>query len=271
MKKQIESAKEERLPDLYPVKTKIRVTIIVVITLFIYIGSMYWMQNQVVGDYYKTFTNVNRVIKKFFPPDLSIIFKVWRPLILTVQMAIISTTIATLLAIPLTLLSSNNIVKSKFIYFSVRTCLSVLRTIPDLLLAVLFIGLFGVGVFSGILALTIFSFCILTKLMSEKIESINMNSLEAVRATGGNLIHLICKALVPQVVPQFLSYVLYVFEINIRASIVLGVIGVGGIGRVLDRELGFYNYQNVMAIIIVIIIIVMAIEWLNKGIRKMLV
>src|SRR5699024_11271342 len=118
---------------------------------------------------------------------------------------------------------------------SVRPFMNVLRAIAALALAVVFVCLFGVGVFPGILALIVFSLVILAKLISETIEAVDMNPLEAMRASGGNTLQVIFYGLVPQVLPQFTSFVLYVFEINIRASVVLGLVGAGGIGLILDR------------------------------------
>src|SRR5699024_3963922 len=112
---------------------------------------------------------------------------------------------------------------------------------------------------------------ILAKLISETIEAVDMNPLEAMRASGGNTLQVIFYGLVPQVLAQFTSFVLYVFEINIRASVVLGLVGAGGIGLILDRELQFYNYPNAMAIIIVIFFVVITIEYISSKIREALV
>lgn len=139
------------------------------------------------------------------------------------------------------------------------------------MLAVIFVGLFGIGVFPGILALIIFSLGILAKLISETIEAVDMNPMEAMRASGGNTLQVIWYALVPQVLPQYTSLVLYVFEINIRASVVLGLVGAGGIGLILNQQLGFYNYPNAMAIIIIIFVVVILIEYISNKIREALV
>src|SRR5699024_1056979 len=162
------------------------------------------------------------------------------------------------------LLSARDITTSKSVYLSVRTLMNVLRTSPDLVLAVVFVGRFGVGVFPGILALSVLSFGSLAKLISETIEAVDMRRLDAMRASGGDTLPVILYGLVPQVLPQFTSFVLYVFEINIRASVVLGLVGAGGIGLILDRELQFYNYPNAMAIIIVIFFVVITIEYISS-------
>lgn len=271
MTKQKQSVETESLPSIYPAKTKLQVTLIFAGILAFYLFSMYWTQNQMVGGFGNALGNMTEVIKKFFPPRLSIIPAIWNPMAQTIQMAIIATTVAAILTVPLALLSARNIATIKPLYYITRTFMNILRTIPDLVLAVIFVGLFGVGLFPGILALIIFSLGILAKLISETIEAVDMNPLEAMRASGGNVFQVIVYGLAPQVLPQFTSFILYVFEINVRASVVLGLVGAGGIGLILDRELQFYNYPNAMAIIILIFIVVIVIEYISNKIREALI
>lgn len=260
-----------KVPSIYPRKTKLQVTVIFVAVLGFYLYSMYWTQDQMAGGFGNMFSNMKRVFDKFFPPNFDILPHVWGPLTQTVQMAIISTTVAAILTVPLALLSSRNITTNRILYTTMRTFLNILRTIPDLVLAVVFVGLFGVGTFPGILALIIFSLGILAKLISETIEAVDMNPLEAMRASGANVFQVIVYGLAPQVLPQYTSFVLYVFEINIRASVVLGLVGAGGVGVIIDRELQFYNTENVMAIIIAIFVIVITIEYISTKLREALV
>ncbi|WP_461180169.1 phosphonate ABC transporter, permease protein PhnE [Virgibacillus kimchii] len=240
------------------------------VVLGIYLFSMYWTQKEMVGGFGGALGNMYTVAEKFFPPNTAVIPAIWRPLVETIQMAIIATTVAAVLTVPLALMAARNIVAWKPLYYVTRTGLNILRTIPDLVLAVIFVGLFGVGVFPGILALIIFSLGILAKLISETIESVDMNPLEAMRESGGNVFQVIWYALIPQVLPQYTSLVLYVFEINIRASVVLGLVGAGGIGLILNQQLGFYNYPNAMMIIIMIFIVVIIIEYISSKIREAL-
>lgn len=271
MTKQPNSQAPQKTPSIFPVKTKVQITTILVIVLSFYLFSMFWTQQKMVGGFSNVFANVITVVEKFFPPNLSVITAVWDPMAQTIQMAIIATTVAAVLTVPLALLSAQNITTSKPLYLLTRTILNILRTIPDLVLAVIFVGLFGVGLFPGIVALVIFSLGILAKLISETIESVDMNPLEAMRASGGSVLQVIFYGLVPQVLPQFTSFVLYVFEINIRASVVLGLVGAGGIGLVLDQQLKFYNYPNVMTIIILIFIVVLIIEYISNKLREALI
>ncbi|GAB3045447.1 phosphonate ABC transporter, permease protein PhnE [Virgibacillus ainsalahensis] len=260
----------KKTPSIYPVKTKMQVSVIFFIVLGIYLFSMYWTQKEMVGGLGGAFGNMFNVVEKFFPPNTAVIPAIWGPLVETIQMAIIATTVSAILTVPLALMAARNIATFKPLYYVTRTCLNILRTIPDLVLAVLFVGLFGIGVFPGILALTIFSLGILAKLISETIESVDMNPLEAMRASGGNVFQVIWYALIPQVLPQYTSLVLYVFEINIRASVVLGLVGAGGIGLILNQQLGFYNYPNAMMIIIMIFVVVIVIEYISTKIREAL-
>lgn len=261
----------QEVPAIYPAKTKMQVTAIFFIVLAIYTASMLWTQSQMAGGFAGALGNMYNVIENFFPPNPAVISAVTGPMIETIQMAIIATTIAAILAIPLALLAAENVTTIKPLYYLMRTFLNILRTIPDLVLAVIFVGLFGIGLFPGILALIIFSLGILAKLISETIESVDMNPLEAMRASGANVFQMIWYALIPQVLPQYVSLVLYVFEVNIRASVVLGLVGAGGIGLILQQQLGFYNYPNAMTIIIIIFTVVIVIEYISTKVREALI
>ncbi|PAV30736.1 phosphonate ABC transporter, permease protein PhnE [Virgibacillus profundi] len=248
-----------------------QITVIFFVILGIYLFSMYWTQKEMVGGFAGALGNMFTVIEKFFPPNLNVVPAIWGPMVETIQMAIIATTVASILTIPLAVLAARNVTTFKPLYYTTRTFLNILRTIPDLVLAVIFVGLFGIGLFPGILALIVFSLGILAKLISETIESVDMNPLEAMRASGGNVYQVIWYGLVPQVLPQFTSLVLYVFEINIRASVVLGYVGAGGIGLILNQQLGFYNYPNAMMIIVLIFIVVIVIEYISNKLREALI
>ncbi|WP_456271742.1 phosphonate ABC transporter, permease protein PhnE [Bacillus sp. AK031] len=257
-------------PSLLPGKAKARLTAIFAVIIGFYIWSTI-KTNATLPDLIDGIPNMGRVIVKFFPPNFAAFQHIIDPMAETIQMAIVATTVAAILCVPLSLLAAQNVTTNKFVYTTVRTILNILRTIPDLVLAVIFVGLFGIGIFPGIVALIIFSLGILAKLISETVESVDMNPMEAMHASGGNTLQSISFALVPQVLPQFTSFVLYVFEINIRASVVLGLVGAGGIGLVLSQQLKFYNYPNAMLIILVIFAVVVIIEYISSKIREAIV
>ncbi|WP_408009602.1 phosphonate ABC transporter, permease protein PhnE [Pseudalkalibacillus sp. A8] len=250
---------------------KLRMNIIMLVVLGFYILSSVMTNSSILRFDADFFANVWNMIVQLFPPNWSYAGVVVDKLLETIKMALIATTIAGILCIPFSLLAASNIVQNKFLYNFIKMFLNIMRTIPELILAVVFVGLFGIGVFGGILALIIFSLGILAKLISETIEAIDMNPLEAIRASGGNTLQVIWYAVVPQVLPQFVSFTLYVFEINVRASVVLGFVGAGGIGLILQQQLNFLSYQNVSTIIVITFIVVVIIDYISNKLRGRLV
>jgi phosphonate transport system permease protein len=256
--------------SLYSVKTKRSLTMILIAVIGFYLISSITTQSFITNFILKA-PNIIDLVFRFFPPNWGYVSNVWPKLFETIQMAIIATTIATIICIPLSLLAARNIAANKFVYQFVRLFLNVLRTIPDIILAVIFVGLFGIGAFPGILALIIFSLGILAKLMSDTIEAIDMTPIEAMEASGANRIQTIWYAVVPQILPQFVSFSLYVFEINVRASVVLGLVGAGGIGLLLNQQINFFNYPSVTTITLIIFAVVATIDYISNKIREGLV
>jgi phosphonate transport system permease protein len=138
------------------------------------------------------------------------------------------------------------------------------------MLAALFVAVVGIGPVAGIFALTIFTFGMVSKLFYEAIETIDPGPLEALRAAGGNRIEIIRFAVFPQIANYFVSYVLYAFEINVRASTVLGYMGAGGIGVYLQQALSMFRYDRVGVIVLVIFVVVLAIDYVSGKTREAL-
>lgn len=252
-------------PDL---KRKTTLVFIVVAALYLY--STYKTESTL-PEFIKSFPRMIEMFGGFFPPNLEYVSRVIPALVETFYMAIIATTISTLLTIPFCLLAARNINTNKITNQITRFFLNIIRTIPDIILAVVFVGIFGIGAFPGILALIFFSLGILAKLLSDTLETIDMQPLDAMRASGANSLQTIWYGVVPQILPQFVSFSLYVFEINIRASVVLGLVGAGGIGLLLDQQLKWFRYDNVMMLIIVIFFVVVIIEYISSKIREAIV
>ena len=160
---------------------------------------------------------------------------------------------------------------NRITYLLDKSFMNVIRTIPDLFWAMLFVAAVGVGPFAGVLALFFFSLAIMSKLLSETIDSIDPGPLEAARSTGGSHFPAVRVSVFPQVLPNYVAYALYVFEINIRASVVLGLVGAGGIGRVLEAQRAFFQFDRVLAVVILIFVIVFTIEQISVGLRRRLV
>lgn len=196
---------------------------------------------------------------------------VWEPLQQTFRMAILGTFLGAIAAVPFSLLAARNLVRSRLLYYAVRTVLSLIRTIPDLVLAAVLTGAFGLGALPAVLALAILSFALVAKLLSESIEAIDPGPLEAMQACGANQLQQIAFGVAPQVLPQFLAYTIYQLEINVRASTVLGLVGAGGIGQLLYADLNLLRYRNVGAVVAVLLMAVMLIDLVGAKLRERLV
>ncbi|WP_336746509.1 phosphonate ABC transporter, permease protein PhnE [Bacillus cereus] len=216
------------------------------------------------------FPNIMDLLKEMVPPDWSYFQVITTAMLDTIRMAIIGTTLGAILAIPLALFAASNVFTSTFLYSPARLILNFIRTIPDLLLAAIFVAIFGIGPLPGILALTFFSIGLVAKFLYESIESIDPGPLEAMTAVGANKVQWIVYGVIPQVKAHFVSYVLYTFEVNVRAAAVLGLVGAGGIGLYYDRTLGFLQYQQTASIIIYTLVVVLVIDYVSTLLREKL-
>lgn len=193
------------------------------------------------------------------------------PIVETFRIAIIAATIGTSVALPVAFMASRVTAPNTLVYLLNKGFMNLLRTIPDLFWAMLFVASLGIGPFGGALALIFFSLAIMAKLLSETIDAVDPGPLEAAKATGSMHLPALRTSVLPQVLPNYVAYALYIFEINIRASVVLGLVGAGGIGRVLEAQRSFFRFDRVIAIVIVIFVIVFVIEQVSVALRRRLV
>lgn len=187
----------------------------------------------------------------------------------TVAIAFAGVIAASFIAIPIAFLASRNI-GGPFNYVG-KAILNAIRAIPSIIFAILFVAALGVGPYPGVLAISINSIGMIGKLYTEVIESIDMNMVDSIRASGGNRIQAIWYGVLPQVLPDFASFSIYRFEIDVRASTVLGLVGAGGIGVPLMIAQQQRNWEDVGIILIIIVVFVTLIDKLSGVIRKRLV
>lgn len=195
---------------------------------------------------------------------------VYQPMIDTLQIAIIGTIVGALLSVPFAFIASQNIVKNKLFTIIIKGILSLIRTLPTLVYALIFAFIFGYGTFVGVLATIFFTFGIMTKMLYEYIETLDLGAFVAIEATGANKITAFVTAIVPQIMGIFLSITLYNFEINIRASTILGFVGAGGIGILLNDSMGLREYGKVSLMLVILLTVVIAIESGSRSLRKRL-
>ena len=189
----------------------------------------------------------------------------------TIQMAMAGTFLALLVAFPLGFLAARNTTPHPVVYQGVRLVLNLVRTIPDLALGLLFVAAVGLGAFAGTIALAIHTATVLGKLLSESVENIDEGVVEAIRATGAGYSQILSFAVFPQILPDLISFTLYRFETNIRAASVLGLIGAGGIGYLMNTSFRTFQYQEAAAIVLVLIGLVMLVDYLSSRLRNLVV
>jgi phosphonate transport system permease protein len=193
-------------------------------------------------------------------------------IIVTIFMALLATTAGTIVAAPLSFLAARNIMGRNWlgttIYTTVRALLNIVRSYESLVLATVFALWVGFGAFAGVLALTVVTIASLGKLFSEAVESIDAGPMEAISATGATTMDVVRYAVVPQVIPDFISYIIYHWDINVRISTILGFVGGGGIGFYLSQRINVLEYQKAGTAIWAIVIVVWAMDFLSAEVRK---
>jgi phosphonate transport system permease protein len=187
----------------------------------------------------------------------------------TSQMAALATLSGALLAALLCFPAAINLAPNRTVHFAFRRVLELFRSVPDIVYALILVWTFGVGPLAGILAIALHTVGALGKLFAEVVENADMRPWEAVRAAGGTWAHGLRFAILPQVLPNFLSYVLLRFEINVRGATVIGFVGAGGIGQELYSVISFNYYQEIGAIIVLIILAVSLIDLTSEKLRTL--
>lgn len=196
----------------------------------------------------------------------------WLPIITavfeTVQMAIIGTLGAVIMALPLALFAARNTSPHPAIYQLVRLLLNFMRSIPELVWALLFVAAVGLGPFTGVMALAFGSVGSLTRVFSEAIEQINPAQVNAVRATGANGLQTFIYSVIPQALPLFISYTIVFFESNVRHATILGYVGAGGVGFLLFKYTGTSDYQKLLGAALVLVVAVTIIDRFSSSLRQ---
>ena len=216
------------------------------------------------------FNKMLDLLKKIFQPDWSFFPKVVKPLFDTIKMSILGTVIGCVLALPVAILASSNINKNTVVVGVLRFILGLIRTLPTLILAQVCALIFSLGTFAGTVAISIFTFGIVAKMLFESIETIDMGPFEAMEALGANKFQAFWSACVPQILPVYLSHALYCFEMNIRASAILGYVGAGGLGITINERVGWRDYNGLGMVLLTLFVAVVAIEFFSEHLRKKL-
>jgi phosphonate transport system permease protein len=209
-------------------------------------------------------------LRRMVPPDPSVLGNAVRGAIQTIQIAIVGTVVAAVLALPVGFAAARNAAPG-WLFYTSRLLLNAFRAVDTLVYALFFVAAVGLGPFPGVLAVIVYTATVLAKLYSEAIEAIEPGPVEAVRATGATSLQVLRWGVLPQLVPQFLSFTLYRFETNIRAAAVLGFVGAGGIGFYVQTYLRLLNYPAAASVLLVLVGLVMVVDFASSRLRARLV
>jgi len=210
-------------------------------------------------------------IVELLAPDWSFFPRTVGPLLETLQMAVIGTAVGAAISLPLSFWAARPTNPVGWTRAVLRGILNIVRAVPELVYAAVLVAMVGVGALPGIIALVLFNVGIVVKLVSETIDASDAGPLEAGRAAGGTQTRINRAIALPDTWPAFISQTLYVFELNVRASTVLGLVGAGGIGLLIDAVRTFYRYDQLSLIIVEILVIVVLIDTASDAIRRRLV
>jgi phosphonate transport system permease protein len=185
----------------------------------------------------------------------------------TLSIALLGTTIAALLALPVSLMAARNIIPSSLLRFPVRRFFDSIRGVDTLIWALVWINVVGLGPFAGVLAIAVSDFGAFGKLFSEAIEAADQKEVEGIRASGGSALHEIRFGLMPQVLPVIAGQVLYFIESNTRSASIIGIVGAGGIGLQLAEQIRVLEWQKVSFLVLMILVAVAAIDFISGKLR----
>jgi phosphonate transport system permease protein len=208
------------------------------------------------------------------PQPSTAVYEVLDAIIVTIFMALLATSAAIVVAAPLSFLAAANITRygggrsGGTVYFATRSIFNIFRSYEPIILATVFAFWVGFGPFAGVLALTIVTIASLGKLYSEAVENIDPGPVEALRATGASPLHVVVYGVVPQIVPDFLSFTIYHWDINVRISTIIGYVGGGGIGYYLAQMINTSQNNKAGTAIWAIVMVVWAMDFLSAEVRK---
>lgn len=207
----------------------------------------------------------------FLPPDMSQLTMFIGPVIDTILLAFIATGIACACGLVLAILMAQNTAPSPILRVVIKAALTFCRNIPSLVWAAILVVIFGVGNLPGLLALVVFGTSFLARVYAEAIEELNEDVTEAIVAVGGNYFHVLKHAIMPRFMPSFLNWSLFMVEIGIRASAILGLVGAGGLGTLIKQTMDLFQYDKTAMVIIIMIALIMVVELTSQKLRERII
>lgn len=215
--------------------------------------------------------NLIRFFAQAFPPDIQRWESIAMAMLETFEMAIVGTTIGVFFSVPLALLVSRNTTPHPLLSMATRGVVSVMRTVPDLIWALIFIICVGLGPLAGILTIAVDTIAFCTRFFSERVEELDKGPIEALQATGATRLGVNAGAVLPASLPSFVATSLFSVEKAIRSAVVLGLVGAGGIGIELSTSMQLMRYDEALTIILTILVVVITVEQISGFIRRKII
>jgi phosphonate transport system permease protein len=227
----------------------------------IVVGDTDWSRISVAG--------VASAAWRFIDFDASILLSLWEPALETVLMATLATLLGALMAIPVAWLGANNISPlGRFTYYVGRVLMTLSRSVHEVVWGLVFVAAVGLGALAGVLAMAVRSIGFISKTVAEAIEDVNKGPVEAMRAVGANRFQVLMFGIVPQVLPVIIGNVIFEWDVNIRRSTIMGLVGAGGLGLALHRQMASYNYGGIATVIFVILLLIVFGEVFSAWARR---
>jgi len=253
------------------VKEKFNSTPYIIIGILILIFICAVITDVDFAKFFKRFTKGWSFVLRMLDPKWSYWETARQAMLDTIIISFVGSAFGMILALPMSFYLSNNFKLNKYYILVHRSVLSIFRTLPTLVYALLLSLIIGYGTTSGTLATAIFTYTVAVKMLYEHIETVNMGAYEALESTGASRAKCMIKAVWPQIKGFYWSTVLYCFEMNIRSAAILGYVGAGGIGVKLNDTIANMDYERTGLLVLVLIVVVVVVETISRELRKKLV
>jgi phosphonate transport system permease protein len=261
--------------ETLPLAPKIDVAYIIKIALVVtFVASFLWSWVKIdmsIFGFFSDFQNVINLFGRMYPPDFAEISTVISAMIETLWIALLGTLGAVLLSYPLALLAASNTTPNRALRAFSRGAITLSRAVPEIILAAIFVVAFGTGPFPGVLALALHSIGMIGRLFADALEKADEAPREALMAVGSTKRQTIRSSLIPQALPSMIATALFRFEINLRGSAVLGLVGAGGIGTIISESLETIQYRPALAAVTVLFVVILLTELASNAIRQSLI
>lgn len=243
------------------------ITVLVVLHLVAFNATEFKPEKLVTGA-----TGMANFLSEAFPPDLSkeVVVKGLEGALTTLWIGLLGTTVSVPFALLLAVFGARTTAPNTFVYQIARGILSFFRAVPDIVFALIFVTAVGLGPFAGVLALICHNTGVMGKLWSEAMEDIDPGPEQALRTAGASRWQVVANATIPSVLPQLTGLLLYRFDVNVRSSLVLGLVGAGGIGLLINKAIKTFQFDEMLTYLIIILVVIVLVDLASAWIRKRL-